>query len=181
MTLDHLWSTWRSNYVSTLGDTPADTEGTLFERILAAPEGDREKFVVARGRRCFVLLNLFPYTAGHVMVLPNRGVPGLDDLDAEEFAELWSMVRDATVACREGLGCDAVNVGVNLGPAAGGSQSDHLHVHVVPRWAGDANFMTATADTRTLPVSLPEAWDRLRAGWPGGAPPAWMKGSVSND
>ncbi len=90
------------------------------------------------------------------------------------------MVRDATVACREGLGCDAVNVGVNLGPAAGGSQSDHLHVHVVPRWAGDANFMTATADTRTLPVSLPEAWDRLRAGWPGGAPPAWMKGQAND-
>ncbi|MFZ1439201.1 MAG: HIT domain-containing protein [Candidatus Microthrix subdominans] len=180
MTLDHLWSTWRSNYVSTLGDPPGDAEGTLFERILGAPEGDREKFIVARGRRCFALLNLFPYTAGHVMVLPNRGVAGLDDLNDEEFAELWPMVRDATVACREGLGCDAVNVGVNLGAEAGGSQSDHLHVHVVPRWAGDANFMTATADTRTLPVSLPEAWDRLRAGWPGGAPPAWMKGQAND-
>ncbi|MBK6439718.1 MAG: HIT domain-containing protein [Candidatus Microthrix sp.] len=104
MTLDHLWSTWRSNYVSTLGDPPGDAEGTLFERILGAPEGDREKFVVARGRRCFALLNLFPYTAGHVMVLPNRGVAGLDDLNDEEFAELWAMVRDATVACREGAG-----------------------------------------------------------------------------
>lgn len=185
MTLDHLWSTWRSEYVGTLGDdpigqptgeAPPTPEGTLFERILAAPGSDRDKFVVARGRRCFALLNLFPYTAGHAMVLPNRGVPGLVDLDEEEFSELWALVRDLTVACREGLGCDAVNVGVNLGEAAGGSQSDHLHVHVVPRWVGDANFMTATADTRTLPVALPEAWDRLRAGWPGGAPAAWMEG-----
>ena len=178
MSLEHLWSTWRSGYVATLGDDPTagnePASDTLFERILAAPGADRDKFVVARGQRCFVLLNLFPYTAGHLMVLPNRGIAELVDLDPDEFAELWALVRDATVACREGLGCDAVNVGVNLGPEAGGSQSDHLHVHVVPRWAGDANFMTATANTRTLPVALPEAWDRLRAGWPGGAPAAWM-------
>lgn len=180
MTLDHLWSTWRSNYVSTLGEATSEHEGTLFERILAAPGTDREKFLVARGEHCFVLLNLFPYTAGHAMVLPNRGVPDLLDLNDDEFAETWTLVRDLTVACREGLGCDAVNVGINLGAAAGGSQSDHLHVHVVPRWTGDANFMTATAETRTLPVALPEAWDRLRAGWPGGAPPAWIKGSAND-
>lgn len=176
MALDHLWAAWRSAYVGAVVDSrtvvpagDADDGRSLFERIFRAPGDDRTKLVVHVGPTCFVLLNRFPYTSGALMVLPQRAVADLEDLTAEEHAELWDTVRTAVVAVKAAFGPDACNVGVNLGEAAGGSQSDHLHVHVVPRWVGDANFMTAVAETRTLPIGLPEAWDRLRAVWPGGA------------
>ncbi len=190
MPYDHLWATWRSDYVRGVTDTRVPAAGpggegapevdvpgrSLFERILAeagdgSGDADREAGIVVRGERCFVLLNRFPYTSGHLMVLPNRAESDLEGLDAAEYAELWELVRSAVAAQRRGLGCEAVNVGLNLGLAAGGSQSDHLHVHCVPRWVGDANFMSVTADTRVLPVSLDEAWSRLRSVWepaPGG-------------
>lgn len=173
MPLDHLWSTWRSNYVQGVADSrtnvPAgepDDGRSLFERILAAAAPDDETHIVIRGECCFVLLNRFPYTSGHLMVLPNRAVADLEALEPAEHDELWALVRDSVVALKAGFGCDAVNVGVNLGQAAGGSQSDHLHVHCVPRWTGDANFMTVAGETRVLPVSLDEAWERLRSNWP---------------
>lgn len=173
MSLDHLWATWRSNYVQGVSDSrqavpvgEPDDGRSLFERILASGAPDAESHIIRRGPTCFVLLNRFPYTSGHLMVLPNRAEPALDGLSATEFDELWATVRDAVVAVRTALGCDAVNVGLNLGEAAGGSQSDHLHVHCVPRWNGDANFMTVAAGTRVLPVSLDEAWQRISAAWP---------------
>ncbi|HBX79464.1 MAG TPA: HIT family hydrolase [Acidimicrobiaceae bacterium] len=186
MALEHLWATWRSAYVTgvahdrsdALLETPSaglvgnqqSAGRSLFENILAADASDDEKHILFRGEHCFVLLNKFPYTSGHLLVLPNRAEPDLDGLTTEEFTELWSLVRDAVVALKSGLGCDAVNVGLNLGQAAGGSQSDHLHVHCVPRWSGDANFMSVAAETRVLPVSLDEALVRVRASWPSIAP-----------
>jgi ATP adenylyltransferase len=174
MPLDHLWATWRSAYVTKIADSrtipsPEEADGrSLFERILAGAdeEGDEAAGIVYRGPSCFALLNLFPYTSGHLMVLPNRAVGDLDDLDDEEHAELWSTVRDAVTALRRAFSCEAVNVGLNLGAAAGGSQSDHIHVHCVPRWQGDANFIGVTAETRVLPISLADAGERLRAAWP---------------
>ncbi|MBU6215996.1 MAG: HIT domain-containing protein [Acidobacteria bacterium] len=179
MALDHLWATWRSDYVRSVGAEPADgsggaggsgsgagPSGSLFERILASGEPDDRTLIVRRGPTCFVLLNRFPYTSGHLMVLPNRAVADLAALTDEEHSELWSTVTSAVTALRSAVDCDAVNVGLNLGRAAGGSQSDHLHVHCVPRWEGDANFMTVAAGTRVLPVSLDESWSRLREAWP---------------
>jgi ATP adenylyltransferase len=174
MPLDHLWATWRSAYVRKVVDTrslptPEEAGGrTLFERILAGAdeEGDEAAGILHRGATCFVILNAFPYTAGHLMVLPKRAVADLEDLAPAEHEELWATVRDAVVALKAGLRCDAVNVGLNLGPAAGGSQSDHLHVHCVPRWEGDANFLGVAAETRVLPLSLPEVGEHLRAAWP---------------
>jgi ATP adenylyltransferase len=171
MPLDHLWATWRSAYVGRVIDsrTLDDSEGrSLFERILgeADVEGDEPAGIVARRPRCFAILNRYPYTSGHLMVLPNRAVAALEDLEPDEFVELWAMVRDAVVAQKVALSCDAVNVGLNLGEAAGGSQSDHLHVHCVPRWLGDANFVSVAAETRVLPISLDEVGARLRSAWP---------------
>lgn len=174
MPLDHLWATWRSNYVTGIADSRAADDGSdprsLFERILAAEGTDDEKHLVHRGERCFVLLNKFPYTAGHLMVLPNRAVADLESLTTEEHTELWSLVTTAVAALKAGLRCHGVNVGLNLGEAAGGSQSDHLHVHCVPRWVGDANFIGIAAETRVLPVSLDEAQRRLREVWGTGGP-----------
>ena len=174
MPLDHLWATWRSAYVGGIVDTrtlPSSEEAagrSLFERILAGAdeEGDEAAGILWRGETCFALLNLYPYTAGHLMVLPRRAVADLEDLTDTEHHELWEAVRAAVVALKGALHCDAVNVGLNLGAAAGGSQSDHLHVHCVPRWTGDANFIAVAAETRVLPISLSEAAERIRAAWP---------------
>ena len=174
MPLDHLWATWRAAYVGKVVDsrtlpTPEEAEGrSLFERILAGAdeEGDEAAGVLWRGEHCFALLNLYPYTAGHLMVLPQLAVAELEGLSDGEHTELWGAVRDAVVALKTAFSCDAVNVGVNLGAAAGGSQSDHLHVHCVPRWSGDANFIAVAAETRVLPISLQDAADRLRVAWP---------------
>jgi ATP adenylyltransferase len=175
MPLDHLWATWRAAYVGQVVDsrtlpTPEEADGrSLFERILAGAdeEGDEAARVLWRGDHCFALLNLYPYTAGHLMVLPRRAVATLEGLTDEEHTELWQGVRAAVAAVEAAFHCDGVNVGLNLGEAAGGSQSDHLHVHVVPRWIGDANFIAVAADTRVLPISLHEAGERIRAAWPG--------------
>jgi len=172
--LEHLWATWRSAYVGQVVDsrtlpTPAEADGrSLFERILAGAdeEGDEAAGVLWRGAHCFALLNLYPYTAGHLMVLPQRAVSELEGMAPDEHLELWTGVRDAVAALRAAFSCDGVNVGVNLGAAAGGSQSDHLHVHCVPRWQGDANFIAVAAETRVLPISLEEAGHRIRAAWP---------------
>jgi len=174
MPLDHLWAAWRSAYVGQVTDSrtlpsSAEADGrSLFERIFAASQehGVVETGVVWQGPSCFALLNLYPYTAGHLMVLPQRAVADLDALTSAEHAELWGAVRDAVGALRAAFDCEGVNVGLNLGEAAGGSQSDHLHVHCVPRWNGDANFIAVAAETRVLPVSLAEAADRIRVAWP---------------
>ena len=174
MPLEHLWAAWRSAYVGQVVDsrtlpTPEGADGrSLFERILAGAdeEGDEATGVLWRGEHSFALLNRYPYTAGHLMVLPQRAVSELEGLSADEHLELWTGVRAAVVALKAALSCDGVNVGVNLGAAAGGSQSDHLHVHCVPRWQGDANFIAVAAETHVLSMSLQEAGERIRAAWP---------------
>jgi len=171
--LDQLWATWRSLYVTgspesrrTLPGEDDRPELSLFERILASGAPDEETFVLVRGEHCFAILNRFPYTSGHLMVLPNRAVPELEELGPEEFDQLWEMVRDGVVALKSAFGCAGVNVGVNLGRAAGGSQTDHLHVHCVPRWVGDANFMAVVGGSQVMPVALIDAWSALRDAWP---------------
>ncbi len=167
--LEHLWNGWRATYVQSGGAVggvgPADTS-SVFSRILASGLPDEETHVVYRGRTCFAILNAFPYSVGHVLVLPYREVADLEALDVDETAELWSTVTDAVRAVKAAYTPEGVNVGINLGRPAGGSVSQHLHVHVVPRWTGDANFMTATANTRTLPEALPDTATKLRAAWP---------------
>jgi len=155
------------------GDAPLDrVEGgvpdgsTLFEAIEQSGLDDSETFIVHRGETCFVLLNAYPYTSGHMMVLPRRAVATLDGLDAAEHEELWATVRDAVAAVESAFSPGGVNVGLNLGPAAGAGVPGHLHVHVVPRWSGDTNFTTTTADLRVLPEALGDSWRRLREAWP---------------
>ena len=166
--LERLWNGWRSAYVQGVGapqSTQSD-EGSVFTRILASGLDDAATNVVHRGRTCFAILNAFPYSTGHVLVLPYREVADLEDLTADETAELWSTVTDAVSAIKRAYVPEGINIGINLGKPAGGSISEHLHVHVVPRWTGDSNFMTAIANTRTLPEALADTADRLRAAWP---------------
>jgi ATP adenylyltransferase len=159
MGLEHLWAGWRGEYVATV-DTSASA--CVFCGILESGAPDDDTFIVRRGARVFSIMNLYPYTSGHLMVAPLRHVGELEALEADEHAELWSAVTDAVTAVKSVYQPDGVNVGVNLGRAAGAGVPGHLHVHVVPRWLADSNFMTAVADTRVLPESLPESAAKLR-------------------
>lgn len=167
--LELLWNGWRATYVQSAGEHAADDGASVFTRILRSGLPDDETHVVHRGERTFAILNAYPYSVGHLLVLPYREVGELEALDAAEHVELWSTVTDAVGALKAALRPGGVNVGLNLGRPAGGSVSEHLHVHVVPRWIGDANFMTATANTRTLPEALPDTAAKLRRAWPGRA------------
>jgi len=138
----------------------------VFCGLLAADVSDEERLVVWRGERCVAMLNAYPYASGHLLVMPSRHVRELDGLAAEEAGEMWSAVHDAVAALGAAYAPDGCNLGVNLGRAAGAGIPGHLHVHVVPRWIGDTNFMTTSASTRVLPEALPDSWRRLRSAWP---------------
>lgn len=169
---ERLWNGWRSSYVSSVGvddGVGADDEpGSVFTKILRSGVSDEEANIVHRGEHVFAILNAYPYGTGHTLVLPYREIADLEALDAAETAELWATVTDAVVAVKTAYHPDGVNVGANLGRPAGGSVSEHLHIHVVPRWTGDANFMTTIANTRTLPEPLGDTARQLRAAWPVG-------------
>jgi len=161
---DHLWAGWRMAYVTQ--GVEVSEGSTLFEAIIASDVPDEETFVVWRGRECFAIMNLHPYTSGHVMVLPNRGVAELGDLTESEAGELWEGVRAAVSAVQVAFSPHGVNVGANIGRGAGAGIPDHLHMHVVPRWDGDTNFMTSIANTRVLPEAMIDSWRRIVDAWP---------------
>lgn len=170
MSLERLWNGWRAQYVGQGNARPSDPSKSVFTSILESGLPDSETHIIHRSTESFAILNAFPYASGHVLVLPYREVANLEDLTAAETADLWAVVRDATLALRASHSPDALNVGINLGEAAGGSIARHLHVHVVPRWNGDSNFMTAVAETRTIPEPLPLTAQKVRDAWPKGAP-----------
>lgn len=165
--LERIWNGWRATYVGTAGQAADGGDGSLFTRILRSGLDDETTNIVHRGERCFVILNAYPYGTGHLLVLPYRETADLEDLDGDETRELWSTVTDGVRAIKQAYAPEGINVGINLGRPAGGSVSEHLHVHVVPRWTGDSNFMTAIANTRTLPEPLADTAAKIRAAWPG--------------
>jgi ATP adenylyltransferase len=162
--LERIWSGWRSAYV---GDRDrSSTSSSPFVEILASGEPDEATHIVYRGDHVFAIMNIHPYTTGHLLVLPYREVADLADLTGLETTEIWATVTAAVAAERTAYAPDGMNVGLNLGRPAGGSVPSHLHVHVVPRWTGDSNFMSAIANTQTLPESLESSAARIRAAWP---------------
>ncbi len=172
--MERLFSGWRLAHPPELGadgrphaNLPPAPGKTLFETIEQSGLADEITYVVVRRPNTFALLNVYPYASGHVMVLPRTAVRSADELDPEVYQELWGLVREATVAVKAAFGPDGLNVGFNEGTAGGASQPDHLHIHVVPRWRGDTNFMTSLAETRALPLSLGDTWRLLRDAWPG--------------
>lgn len=168
--LERLWNGWRSTYVSSMSSpSPATGEAaepSVFTQLLCSGLPDTETHIVHRGELVFAIMNAYPYATGHLLVLPMREVPDLEALAPSEAAELWATVTEAVIAVKTAYRPEGINVGINLGRPAGGSVSQHLHVHVVPRWTGDANFMTAVANTRTLPEPLVDTAARVRAAWP---------------
>ena len=171
--MDYLFSGWRLAHPPQHGADglphanlqPAPGK-SLFETIEQSGLDDAVTYVVHRTADSFVLLNVYPYTPGHVMVLPRQAVASMLDLTPEAYDDLWRLVRTASVAVRDAFKPQGLNIGINEGEAGGGSLPDHLHVHIVPRWSADTNFMTSIADARILPMALGDAWTRIRDAWP---------------
>ena len=155
-----LWTPHRRAYVAPTRPVDAGCPFCAMETL--PPE---ESLVVHRGKTCFAVLNLHPYNPGHLMVLPHRHVADLEDLTEEEAAELMALTQEAIRVLRRVSGPHAFNVGINLGGVAGGSLSEHLHQHVVPRWSGDANFITVLGATKTLPQLLADTRALLAEAW----------------
>lgn len=165
--LDILWSGWRSQYIASLSPEPAAASGgpSIFRRILESGLDDEETFIIHRARHVFAIMNSYPYAVGHLMVVPYRQVAALEDLTEQEAAELWSTVTEGVSVAKSALRPEGLNVGLNIGAAAGGSVNEHLHVHVVPRWTGDNNFLVATARTKSISQPLDVTAATLRSVW----------------
>lgn len=155
--MERLWSSWRLAYVSASNN---ESNGCVF--CEAKAEGSAVPLVLYRGACGFVILNLFPYNNGHLMVVPNRHIARLADATPEELSELMTLTRAAEIALTEVYRPNGLNVGMNLGRAAGAGIADHMHIHVVPRWAGDTNFMSVVGDVRVLPEELEQTAKRLQ-------------------
>jgi ATP adenylyltransferase len=129
----------------------------------AGSSDDREHLIVHRAKHNFIILNRFPYTNGHVMVVPFQHVSTLGDLEEEALLEMMRLARDCEKQLRATYRPDGLNIGLNLGRSAGAGIAGHVHMHVLPRWAGDTNFMTVTGETRVLPEELPVTWEKLHS------------------
>ena len=155
--MEHLWAPWRNLYIK----DSQKHEGNIFARI-AQSSDDETHFVLARGKSCFAVLNVYPYNTGHLMVLPYRETGALEDLADDEMLEMMTMLKRMKAAVTAAFAPHGFNVGINLGAAAGAGIDQHLHIHLVPRWKGDSNFMTTTAETRVHPNDLAGVYAMIR-------------------
>ncbi|TSA40745.1 MAG: HIT domain-containing protein [Verrucomicrobiales bacterium] len=156
--MESLHAPWRIEYI--LSPKPLLSE-SLFASI-AQSSDDVGNFVIARDRTCYAILNRYPYTGGHLMVVPYKQSPDLDGLTDEEVSDLWKLVRRCITVLKREMKPDGFNVGINLGKVAGAGIIEHVHIHIVPRWSGDVNFMVVIADTSVVPQALTELAARLR-------------------
>ena len=160
--MDRLWTPWRYQYISgAAAEEPAD-EACVLCRLAGDKERDEQNFVIHRAARNFAVLNLYPYTSGHLMIVPYLHESSLDALDKETTDELMDLAKRAQTALRRAYRPEGFNLGMNLGTVAGAGVAGHVHLHALPRWAGDANFMSVVGETRVLPEDLPTTYKKLR-------------------
>jgi ATP adenylyltransferase len=155
--MKHLWSPWRLEYI-----TAPKTGDCIFCRALEG-EDDRESLILFRGKRAFLILNRFPYNNGHLMVVPYLHVPSLEDLDPPTLAEMMLLLNQGLAALRAAMHPDGFNLGANLGHVAGAGIEEHVHLHVVPRWLSDTNFMAVVGDMRVIPQTWLQTYDQVKA------------------
>jgi ATP adenylyltransferase len=153
--MDYLWTPWRYKYIATAKD-----EGCIFCDAVAAND-DARTHIVFRGKKCFIILNRFPYTSGHVMVVPYAHLADLAAADAETLGEMMQLAKKAQIALEGAYHPQGYNLGMNLGRAAGAGVAGHMHLHVLPRWSGDANFMTTVGETRVEPEDLETTYEKM--------------------
>ncbi len=160
--MKRLWSPWRSAYIYSTGEKKVSGKGSLFTRLYQQ-ENDEENLILWRGERVFVMMNLYPYNSGHVMIVPVREVANYEDLTEEEQTELSLTLARVIQWLKKALKPEGFNVGMNIGKVSGAGIPEHLHIHVVPRWAGDTNFMPTTCETKVISEALKDTYYRIRA------------------
>jgi len=158
--MNHLWSPWRMEYI----ENSNKVDGCVFCMMQELQDGP-ENLIALRGEHSFVILNRYPYTSGHLMVVPFEHKPNLEELDPETRAEMMELTSRCMSMLRKIYNPQAFNMGANIGEAAGAGIKEHVHIHIVPRWAGDTNFMSAVGDVRVLPESLESTWQRVKKGF----------------
>lgn len=161
--MDYLWSPWRYTYVSSASpaDSTSNRESCLFCRV-ASESDDARNYVVLRAERSFILLNRFPYTTGHLMIVPYAHVATLEEADAATLEEIMRLAQRAEKALRAVYRPSGLNLGFNIGESAGAGIAGHIHMHALPRWAGDTSFITTISETRVLPEALETTYEKLR-------------------
>ncbi len=156
--MERLWAPWRMAYVKKAARR--EYEGCIFCEALK--KSDEEALIVYRGRLSYIIMNTYPYNPGHLMVVPNRHVASLEDLGREELLELMLLVNASLKGLREAVSPHGFNIGVNLGQVAGAGIEDHVHIHIVPRWSGDTNFMPVIGNTKVIPQALQETYKVIK-------------------
>ncbi len=158
--MTRLWSPWRMKFVES-----QEPKADCVFCVVQAQTTDEENLIVFRGQKAFVILNRYPYTSGHLLVVANAHQPSIENLDVESRSEMMELANRSMQVLRKVYQPQAFNLGANIGEAAGAGIAGHVHMHVVPRWGGDTNFMSALAETRVLPEELNETYRRIYAGW----------------
>ena len=158
--MDYLWTPWRYAYITTAGKNEGKPEGCIFCELPKL--ADEEAKIVHRGQHCYIILNSFPYTSGHVMVVPFAHLDELQKLPDAAAQEMMALSQKMERALRQVYTPDGINLGMNIGRAAGAGIAGHVHMHVLPRWVGDTNFMTVTGESRVLPEALEETYEKIR-------------------
>ena len=158
--VERLWSPWRHDYIAkAAADIP---RSCVFCEAQKNPADDEQHFILHRGRHNFIILNLYPYISGHLMIAPYAHVGELDSAPKESTDEMMDLIKLSQAALREAYHPDGLNIGMNLGRAAGAGVADHIHAHIMPRWTGDTNFMTTIGETRVLSEDLSTTYQKLR-------------------
>lgn len=158
--MEHIWSPWRMEYILSSKD-----ETTCVFCVGKSEAQDDQHLIIFRGQRAFVILNRYPYTSGHVMIVPFDHKPSLEDIDADTRAEMMELAAQATIILAMVYQAEGFNLGINIGEAAGAGITEHVHLHVVPRWFGDTNFMSTLGSTRVLPETLEQSYRRIYRAW----------------
>ena len=158
--MKQLWAPWRMAYIRTF-----KKNGCVFCQALQHTSDGEENLIVFRGKKSFVILNRFPYTSGHLMVLPFTHAPSLEELSPETRAEMIELVTKASQVLQQVYAPQGFNIGINIGQAAGAGIEEHIHIHIVPRWNGDTNFITTIGETRVLPEAIDETYRLVLAAW----------------
>ncbi|MFC1846820.1 HIT domain-containing protein [Chloroflexota bacterium] len=156
--MDYLWAPWRIEYIKIAKEEAA--QGCIL-CSKPADKNDRKNLILHRGKHSFIIMNAYPYNSGHIMVVPNRHTANLEDLGDTERNELFGLVSRSIAVMKQVFNAEGFNVGMNLGHIAGAGIDSHIHIHVVPRWAGDTNFMPVTGDIRVVSEAILETYDKL--------------------
>jgi ATP adenylyltransferase len=160
--LDRLWAPWRSEYISSSGNADAASPGCVFCDLHSDPNNDEARFVLHRASHNFIVLNIYPYISGHLLIIPYEHVGELEAAPKETTDELMDLTKRSQTALRDVYQPEGFNIGMNLGRSAGAGIVDHIHIHILPRWTGDTNFMTTVGEARVISEDLTTTYQKLR-------------------